>query len=278
MTPQELTALKLKFYDALVCDPELSAIALRVAWLVLSRYLNARSLVAWPSAETLAGDLGSSLRNVWRAIEQLTKQRWFVIERGGGRGHSNVYSANFERVTELSPFPAQTATGTGDTLSPVPETVTGMVVNSDRNGRETVTDLSPDSLLREPFEEPFEGARARAGNPGHSVRGFGTADQKDARQGDRGGGANRSQGEVLYSFDGGNQPSWPTWVAWLQELGMTERQARRWLAKWGDDLGWDEVDRRLQRIRDAGPTGQGGLNDRMVAEGAVREPGQADVA
>ncbi len=31
MTPQELTALKLKFYDALVCDPELSATALRVA-------------------------------------------------------------------------------------------------------------------------------------------------------------------------------------------------------------------------------------------------------
>ncbi len=104
------------------------------------------------------------------------------------------------------------------------------------------------------------------------------ANPKDARQGARGGGANRSQGEILNSFDGGNQPNRATWVAWLQELGLTELQARRWLAKWGDDLGWDEVDRRLQRIRDAGPTGQGGLNDRMIAEGAVREPGQADVA
>ena len=106
MTPQELTALKLKFYDALVCDPKLSAIALRVAWLLLSRYLNARSLVAWPSAETLARDLGSSVRTVRRGIEQLTTLRWFEIKRGCGRGHSNVYSANFEKVTDLPPFPA----------------------------------------------------------------------------------------------------------------------------------------------------------------------------
>ena len=101
MTPKELTALKLKFYDAMICDPELSAIALRVAWLLLSRYLNAQSLVAWPSAEMLAGDLRSSVRNVRRAIEHLTKQRWFEIERRGGRGHSNVYSANFKRVTGM---------------------------------------------------------------------------------------------------------------------------------------------------------------------------------
>ena len=56
MTPKELTALKLKFYDAMIRDPELSAIALRVAWLLLSRYLNAQSLVAWPSAEMSAGE------------------------------------------------------------------------------------------------------------------------------------------------------------------------------------------------------------------------------
>ncbi len=55
MTPKELTALKLKFYDAMIRDPELSAIALRVAWLLLSRYLNAQSLVAWPCAEMSAG-------------------------------------------------------------------------------------------------------------------------------------------------------------------------------------------------------------------------------
>ncbi len=37
MTPKELTALKFKFYDALVCDPKLSGLDLRVDWLLLSR-------------------------------------------------------------------------------------------------------------------------------------------------------------------------------------------------------------------------------------------------
>ena len=114
MTPQDLTALKLKFYNALVRDPKLSAMDLRIAWLLLSRYLNAKSLVAWPSAETLARDLGSSVRVVRRSIKRLTARGgWFTIERGGGRRHSNVYSANFERVTARSPF----ARARGDTVS-----------------------------------------------------------------------------------------------------------------------------------------------------------------
>ncbi len=122
MTPQELTALKVKFYDALVCDPELSAMDLRIAWLLLSRYLNAGSLVAWPSAETLARDLGSSVRGVRDSIQRPTAPgEWFKIEQGGGRRHSKVYSANFERVNSSS----------------------------------------PDFPLRKPIEEPFEGdARA----------------------------------------------------------------------------------------------------------------------
>ncbi len=253
MTPKELTALKLAFYDALVCDLKLSAMDMRVAWLLLSRYLNAKSLEAWPSMETLARDLKSSHRQVRRSIKKLVERKWFKIEEEScGCLRSNVYSANFKRGTVLSSFQAETGTE--------------LSVNGDRTVRETGTVLSPESLLSKPNEEPLEG---------HGARG---ANQKDARQGDRAGGANRSQGEILYSFDGGNQPSWPTWVAWLQELGLTELQARRWLAAWGDDLGGDEADRRLQRIRDAGPTGQGGLNDRMIAEGAVREPGQADVA
>lgn len=230
MTPQEVTALKLKFYDALVCDPELSAVALRVAWLLLSKYLNSRSLVAWPSAETLAGDLGSSVRQVRRAIEQLTKRRWFEIERGGGRRHSNVYSATFERVTDMSPFPVRAATSA--------ETVTRTVVNGDKNGRETVTYLSPDSPLREPIEETFEGARASAADQAGDVQRPSADYQKDARQGDRGGGNSRAQGHLLLPIKGGNQtprkqagaPDWNGWAAWMQtDQGMTKDAAWRWL-------------------------------------------------
>ena len=46
MTPKELTALKFRLYDALVCDPKLSGLDLRVAWLLLTRHLNAQSLAA----------------------------------------------------------------------------------------------------------------------------------------------------------------------------------------------------------------------------------------
>jgi hypothetical protein len=243
MTTKELTALKLRFYDALVCDPKLSAMDLRIAWLLLSRYLNAKLLVAWPSAETLARDLGSSVRGVRNSIQRLTVPGgWFKIEQGGGRRHSNVYAANFERVNSASPFQA--------------ETVSASSLKGEAAFPERVNSASPKSPLSKPIEEPFEGAAAHG------------ADQKEARQ-----------GEILMGIEGGGIPNWPEWVAWLQELGMTEVQAARWLAEWADELGGgDEVDRRLQRIRDEGPTGQGGLNARMIAEGAVREPGQEDVA
>jgi hypothetical protein len=159
MTPKELTALKLRFYDALVCDPKLSAMDLRIAWLLLSRYLNARSLVAWPSAETLAGDLGSSVRGVRNSIQRLTVPGgWFKIEQGGGRRHSNVYAANFERVNATSPFQA--------------ETVNASSLNGERQFPETVNASSPKSPLSKPIDEPF-GRTARAA-PNKKMLGKGT--------------------------------------------------------------------------------------------------------
>ena len=53
LTPKELTALKLRLYDAIVRDPDLWALDPRIAWVLPSKYLNSESLVAWPSAETL---------------------------------------------------------------------------------------------------------------------------------------------------------------------------------------------------------------------------------
>ena len=177
MTTKELTALKLRFYDALVCDPRLSAMDLRIAWLLLSRYLNAKLLVAWPSAETLARDLGSSVSGVRRSIQRLTTEDgWFKIKKGGGRRHSNVYSANFKRVA--APPLVETETVAAPPLNggvPVPETVAATL---------------PKSPLSQPIDEPLEEGDARA------------ADQKEARQ-----------GEILKAIKGGRQSNWPAWVA-----------------------------------------------------------------
>ena len=111
MTPKELTALKLAFYDTLVCDLKLSAMGMRVAWLLLSRYLNAKSLEAWSSMEALARDLKSSHRQVRRSVKKPIEQKWFKVEKKSwGRLRSNVYSANFKRGTVLSSFQAETGT------------------------------------------------------------------------------------------------------------------------------------------------------------------------
>ncbi len=178
MTPRELTALKLKFYDALVCDQKLSAMDLRIAWLLLSRYLNAASLVAWPSAETLASDLGSSLRGVRNSIQRLTAPGgWFTIEQGGGRRHSNVYSANFERVYSASPFRAETVNAAspfgrarGANGAPLDrETVNARSLKGEVPFQERVNSSSPDSPLSKPIEEPFEGGARARGNRRRSV-------------------------------------------------------------------------------------------------------------
>ncbi len=76
---------------------------------MLSKYLNSRSLLAWPSAETLAGELGPSKSGVRRSIKRLTAPgRWFTLEKGGGRKRSNVYCANFERIAARPPVDAKT--------------------------------------------------------------------------------------------------------------------------------------------------------------------------
>ncbi len=103
MTPKELTKAKIDLYGELVRDPRTSAAVLGVAWLLLFKYLNAESVVAWPAAQTLADDLGGSLRAVRYALDWLTDEGFFSAKRSKGR-HSNRYSPNFSTVQETAPL------------------------------------------------------------------------------------------------------------------------------------------------------------------------------
>lgn len=114
--------------------------------------------------------------------------------------------------------------------------VTEPTGQSDRNNRPTCPNL-PDNLTRpepsvEPPEEPPGARHAR------EAVAEGTASTRGA-------------------------------LTWLTEL-MTAAEAQEWLAEMDRLLGSDEVDRRLQRIRDEGPTGQM-LKERMLGKEAGSE-------
>ena len=114
------------------------------------------------------------------------------------------------------------------------ETVNARSLKGELAFRERVNPASPKSLLREPFEEPFEGARARGEKTLQAV----TIKTNHARQGDRGGRAIGSQGTFMLPIQGGNQPprkqasapDWSGWAGWLQtNQGMTTDAAWSWL-------------------------------------------------
>jgi hypothetical protein len=82
-------------------NPALSGIPLRVAVLLGVVYLNSKTEEAWPSVETLAGDLDTDRRNIQRAIAKLVEAGLICCERGKGR-LSNIYRlANaFDRMRQ----------------------------------------------------------------------------------------------------------------------------------------------------------------------------------
>ena len=158
MTPKELTKAKIELYGELVCDPKLKAVDLRVAWLLLYQYLNRKSVLAYPAAETMAEKLSVSLSTVRRAIKRLTSPGgYFTIAKGGGRGRSNRYAPNFETAATVTVTPFRDG-----------ETVSSGTINGVKSGQKTVS-----RVTREPLEEPFKETlrAARFATPDGDARG-----------------------------------------------------------------------------------------------------------
>ena len=84
---------KLTWLEGVAQDRTLTRLALRIAILMATRYINAKWRLAWPSAATLADVLGANPRNIQRAIKQLVHKGWLSKSPGarGARGRSNRY-------------------------------------------------------------------------------------------------------------------------------------------------------------------------------------------
>lgn len=120
------TERKLAWLEAVTSAPALHQqwLALAVAVLLATRYLNREKEEAWPSVDTLASKLHATPRNVRRAIDLLVEEGWLIRKRGGhGPKDTNRY-----RIKEVAhdPLPARRQSPT-----------TGKEVVDDRKSRRT---------------------------------------------------------------------------------------------------------------------------------------------
>ena len=132
-----LVAAKFRFHNVVNLDRRLTDTDRRVSWSLLSEYLNSKTLLAFPSAQTLAEKLGVHESTVWRSIDRLCRYGYWKRVQGGGRGKSNRYQPNLETIASAREFS--------------PETVATTQVNSRTHAPKTVA-----SRREEPLEEPFE--------------------------------------------------------------------------------------------------------------------------
>lgn len=94
------TSHKMDWINAIAEDRRLGPIECRVA-VAIGRYVNQKTLKAWPSQETIADKAGGiSVRQVQRAVKRLCDTGWLTRERklriGASDHPSNVYTMRFE--------------------------------------------------------------------------------------------------------------------------------------------------------------------------------------
>jgi len=164
-----LAALKHAFNDAVNLDPHLTATSRRVSHLLLSTYLNNGSLEAWPAATTIAHKLNVVESTVWRGIKQLCDRGYWIKVAGGGRGKSNHYRPNLERVAPTLGFDPKT-------LAPLQENPRTAAIETLATMREEPLDGT--SLKNPPPVASRSGLEARAR---HGLK----PETRIARQGDR---------------------------------------------------------------------------------------------
>lgn len=87
----DFTKNRLAWLEQVAVDRDLAPQAARIAIILATRYLNRETQTAWPSRETMAEDLGVTVKAVARGLVSLETGGHLAVEHGRGRGRSNVY-------------------------------------------------------------------------------------------------------------------------------------------------------------------------------------------
>jgi hypothetical protein len=104
---------------------ELSKAAVNVL-LVFARHANNKTKLTYPSLATISQKLNLHERNVRRAIKELLRRRWLVVNRhGGGSGRSTIYRLEIPHSCAVAaqfnkPATPETCAKTGQKPAPKP--------------------------------------------------------------------------------------------------------------------------------------------------------------
>lgn len=228
-TLREFRARKLAFFDAMVRDGGLTILDLRLTWRLIDR-LNPESGESWPSLKTVVSELGCNLRALKRAERRLEMKGWFLVRRGGGRGRSNHYIPNWQKIIEDRP----------SNTTAKPETVADEIKNSGSPVPETVAGQPPESV-KEPLYESVGANYVSA-----LKRGEPTPTTPSWRQIDT---AVTNRASPIARHDNHQSAEvWERWIDWLYREG-------RYNAEWGfgsRDLAADDVGKLRRVCGDAG--------------------------
>jgi hypothetical protein len=86
---REFSSYKFNLIDAFTMDSTLTALQ-RLVGIRLTQRLNCRTRTCYPSAQTLADELGVCVRSIEKAIAALKRRRWIEVVSKGRHG-TNVY-------------------------------------------------------------------------------------------------------------------------------------------------------------------------------------------
>jgi hypothetical protein len=164
ITPTNFNKTRAAFMER-ISGANIPALAFKLAYLIVYRYANRETQLAYPSQTTLATDLGVSISTIKRLIDIL-ERHGLVVVPGDGRGKSSRYWIDEERVSQMTSFPARKGVKKGCH----PMTKKGVTGDTRTKKR---TNIPSDRCLTAPCQR--EGERDRASRESDSPPGVGGA-------------------------------------------------------------------------------------------------------